>query len=239
MNSFGRLKWEFEPLSTSTTFLDLQITLVQKYPNSKTIHFPSSPQLSPLTIQFKTHQKELNLYLYIPPHSAHPPGTLRSLIHGLLRKYWIQNTNPSDFRNITQLLFNRLCDRGHNPKHLLPLFFQAAQSNDSKLQSNVLNNTPSSSNASEIFIKWRFHPDTISRRTIQQCYASTCEASSADAPHGFRHLPTQHGHILNINKLTIAYTRDRNLRDILIPSKLPSLQKHNASDYLHSPPNGN
>ena len=237
MNSFGHLQWEFEPLSTSTTFLDLHISLIHNNPTSPTLNTTPSLPISPLTIQFKTHQKELNLYLYIPPHSAHPPGTLRSLIHGLLRKYWIQNTNPSDFRRITQLLFQRLCDRGHDPRHLLPLFTQAAHSIDSKLRSIPFNNTTSPSNASEIFLKWRFHPDSISRQTIRRCYASTCETQSPDAPLGFRRLPTKHGHILHIDKLTIAYTRDRNLRDILIPSKLPPLYKQNASDYLQSLPN--
>ena len=218
-------------------FSNDNIFLVRNNPTSPPISTIPLLPTSPLSIQFKTHQKELNLYLYIPPHSAHPPGTLRSLIHGLLRKYWIQNTNPSDFRHITQLLFQRLCNRGHDPKHLLPLFIQAAHSIDSKLRSDPFRNTSSPSNASEIFLKWRFHPDSISCQTIRRCYASTCEAPSPDAPQGLRHLPTQHGHVLRVDKLTIAYTRDRNLRDILIPSKLPLLYKQNASDYLQSPSN--
>ena len=103
MNNFGKLKWTFEPLSNSTTFLDLHITL------------------SSQNISFSTYQKPHNLYLYLPPHSAHPPGIICSLIYGLLRKYWIQNSTTGDFRKMTQLLFQCLVARGHSPNTLLPI----------------------------------------------------------------------------------------------------------------------
>ena len=242
MNSFGQLKWEFETLCTTTIFLDLHITLIPRNSNntlsnvtpSSALHSP--PLHSPLTVKFKTHQKSLNLYLYIPPHSAHPPGVLRSLIHGLLRKYWIQNSDTVDFQNITKLLFQRLCDRGHNPHQLYPLFVNAAKSIDSKQIQNSIVHTPSSSTHNNIFLKWRYHPDGVTRKDIQKIYKSTCENTSDNAPHGFRHLPTTNGATLHISKLTIAYTRDRNLRDILIPSRLPFLQHQNASDLIPTHP---
>ena len=80
MNNFGSVRWEFEPLTTKTTFLDLTITLLLKHTSHRSIDDFYS-------IQFQTFQKPMNLYLYIPPHSAHPPGTIRSLVYNQLRKY--------------------------------------------------------------------------------------------------------------------------------------------------------
>ena len=82
------------------------------------------------SITFSTYQKDHNLYLYLPPHSAHPPGITRSLIHGLIRKYWIQNTHSQDFHKMTKLLFQRLLARGHPENTLRSLFLQAAKNID-------------------------------------------------------------------------------------------------------------
>jgi len=100
LNNFGSLRWNTEPLSTSTTFLDLTLSIV----NGKIIS--------------KTYQKPLNLYLYIPPLSAHPPGCFKGLISGELSRYWSQNTKVSDFIQITSEFIIRLCQRGHQLQDL-------------------------------------------------------------------------------------------------------------------------
>jgi hypothetical protein len=44
---------------------------------------------------FSMYQKEMNLYLYIPPSSANPTDMLLSLIFGRLQAYWIKTTAPN------------------------------------------------------------------------------------------------------------------------------------------------
>ena len=58
VNNFGVLKWEIESVtpSSSVNFLDMTLTIC----NNKIIT--------------KTYQKEINLHLYIPPSSKHPPN---------------------------------------------------------------------------------------------------------------------------------------------------------------------
>jgi len=85
LDQFGQLRWNLEDRTTSTNFLDLHINIVQDQ------------------IQTKTFQKELNLYLYIPPTSAHPSSCFKGLITGELIRYWTQNTQEKDFIHITQL----------------------------------------------------------------------------------------------------------------------------------------
>jgi hypothetical protein len=48
-------------------------------------------------ITIETYQKPMNLYLYIPPLSAHPPSCFKGLIFGEIRRYWLQNT-PEKFQ---------------------------------------------------------------------------------------------------------------------------------------------
>ena len=60
VNSFGNLQWNFEECSKKVTFLDLEIHL-----DHNGLLFAD------------IYEKELNLYLYLPPHSSHSQGVLR------------------------------------------------------------------------------------------------------------------------------------------------------------------
>ncbi len=95
LDSFGLLRWNVENLTHSTTFLDLQIEISQG------------------TIVTRTFQKELNLYLYIPPLSAHPHSCFKGFITGEIIRYWTQNSKTEDFISITTQFLNRLQLRGH------------------------------------------------------------------------------------------------------------------------------
>ena len=63
INNFGMLTWDISEPSTTVDFLDLTITV---QPNGR--------------LTTKTYQKAMNLYQYIPPHSAHPPGMCKGII---------------------------------------------------------------------------------------------------------------------------------------------------------------
>ncbi|EJK45389.1 hypothetical protein THAOC_35999 [Thalassiosira oceanica] len=65
VNDFGILTWEIDELSTSVDFLDLTISITQDG-----------------RLTTKTYQKAMNLYQYIPPHSAHPPGMMKGIVYG-------------------------------------------------------------------------------------------------------------------------------------------------------------
>ena len=61
----GRLRWDFSLQQTTIDFLDLTIMISVGNP-----------------IDTRLYEKALNLYLYLPPASAHPPGVLKGLIYG-------------------------------------------------------------------------------------------------------------------------------------------------------------
>jgi hypothetical protein len=122
LNQFGSLGWNIEPLQHTTNFLDLILTIKNKQ------------------ITTTTYQKPLNLYLYIPPLSAHPSSCFKVLITGEIYRYWLQNTNKADFINITINLILHLLQRGHRMNQILPILQSAATNIDNiNTKSNSIN----------------------------------------------------------------------------------------------------
>jgi hypothetical protein len=146
LNQFGQLRWNLEDHTTSTNFLDLQISII----NDK--------------IEIKTFQKLHNLYFYIPPTSAHPSSCFKGLITGEIVRYWAQNTQVKDFIHITQLFIQRLIQRGHRIEDIIPNLQSAAPTIDNiqgdrrLLQQRV----PSEDT---IHIHWQYHPLDIKKNT--------------------------------------------------------------------------
>ena len=157
MNSFGedpekRLAWEVEEPSDSVNFLDLTISLTLKG-----------------TLSFCTYQKPMNLYTYIPPHSAHPPGVIKGLIHGSIRRFWKCNTLKEYFITVTKEFFQHLISRGHNSDNLQCMFTEAAVYLDATSNSTKSNSkTPDTDRP--IILHQRFHPDQISRRALKETF---------------------------------------------------------------------
>jgi hypothetical protein len=195
LNNWGTLEWVIDTPSHQTVFLDLNISLHNS------------------TITTSTFQKNLNLYLYIPPRSAHPPSCLKGLIAGELRRYWLQN-NTKDFISITTKFLERLTERGHQLDKLTPIFQQAAAT----LVLNLRSTPDIEPDPSTLFIHWEYHPNGIQRKDIRSIYNNIL------APH------------LDYNKMTVAISRPKNLRDILSKSHLttpPNITVQGLIDDLH------
>jgi hypothetical protein len=182
LNNWGTLKWVVEKPSKQTHFLDLNI------------------QIKDSSIRFSTYQKPLNLYLYIPPSSAHPTSCLKGLIRGELQRYWLQN-QPKDFEDLVTRFIERLHARGHSVKTLKNIFLQAALSLDTPRHTlqKCKNHTE---NDNALFIHWTYHPGDLQRQTICCLFDSTL---------------TQHTYH---DKMVVAISRPKNLRDILSKTAL-------------------
>ena len=180
LNNWGKLEWVIEEPSLKTVFLDLNITIHNS------------------NIKTSTYQKEMNIYLYIPLLSSHPPSCFKGLIHGELQRYFTQN-NKDDFIDITTKFIKRLLERvkrllerGHTIETPTPLLLQAA----AKLDSHI----PKESNNSEdstLFIHWIHHPNGLQRCDIRRIYNATLKD------------------VLPYSKMQLAIYRPKNLRNIL------------------------
>jgi hypothetical protein len=190
LNSWGNLEWIIEEPSTKTTFLDLQIELKDN------------------KIYTSTFQKDLNLYLYIPPCSAHPPSCLKGLISGELRHYWLQNSQEN-FINILSKFILRLADRGHNIADLIPLFEQAAIRLNTADTHNITDR-----HRNTLFLHWTYHPDGLQRKDIRDTYNAILK---------------EH---LDYDKMTVAIARPHNLRDLLSQAPLPDSPNLNVQTMI-------
>ena len=69
-------------------------------------------------LKVRTHQKELNRYLYIPFHSHHHLGMFKSFINAELIRYVVTNSDECDFNCMVEKFSQRLCQRGY-PQHMV------------------------------------------------------------------------------------------------------------------------
>ena len=168
----------------------------------------------------------MNLFLYISEHSAHPPGLTNSLISGILEVYWRQNTHKKDFIHTAKLFYERLMKVGHKSKHLNPVFTEVAK----KLHSKSIKNwshTDSPDDKNRIFLHWPFHPKDVSRQKIRDIYESICESPNKNGE-SFKHFTTKSEEIFEVSRMTLAYSRPKNLRDLLSPTKLLETEEINV-----------
>jgi hypothetical protein len=99
----------------------------------------------------------MNLYLYIPPLSAHLPSCFKGLIAGEMRHYWLQN-NVEDFKAILTKFLDCLLARGHTINTPKPIFIQAATSLDSRTLSSAI---MANQKENALYIHRAFHPNGI------------------------------------------------------------------------------
>ena len=78
MNNYPGLRWEFIAPSDKVDFMDLTISI-------------KNGQISA-----SLFEKPLNLHLYIPPHSAHPPGLLPGIVHSTLFRIFTLCSDQND-----------------------------------------------------------------------------------------------------------------------------------------------
>jgi hypothetical protein len=141
LNQFGTLKWNIE--EKNTNFLDLQISIKDN------------------KIHTTTFQKDMNLYTYIPPLSAHSNSCFKGLISGEILRYWCQNSNKKDFINITSLFIQRLVNRGHQINDIVKTIMSAAASINNAATGTYnqsISNQECSNNDNTLYIHWRYHP---------------------------------------------------------------------------------
>jgi hypothetical protein len=202
LNNWGTLKWTCDGHVNDLIFLDLRISITA----SRQIHY-------------RTYQKEQNLYLYIPPGSAHPKNMLFGLVYGRLRAYRLQNTNDNHFVEMAILLARRLCARGYSMHMLLPVFKTAG---DRLTRSDPRHFLPkkdtsergATTSQNPLIFHLKHHPRGITRQQVRTAYTDTI------------------GPLLRDRSLIVAVSRPKNIKDRVCHTRLPDIPGDNPSDHF-------
>ena len=216
MQAYGSLEWEFTDRRKSADFLDLTISVKSNG-----------------TFKTKLFEKELNLYLYIPPHSAHPPGVLRGLITGMTKRIYRLTTDAAYQHSSVIDLFNRLLMRGHQASDILPMFKTALTAANKPLPPPVIT-TGVFETAPPLFFHLPFHPrDVPSSKVIQAAFHTTFYPRKEQPLPDLRNF--ENG-IFRSNRLIVAYHRPYNLRNVLFPRKFKASEDQPVSSFLPTLP---
>ena len=77
------------------------------------------------TIDTTLFEKRLNLHLYIPPPSAHPPGLLPGIMYSTLFRIFTLCSCETNKLQQTKVYFKRLIARGYKGNEIRGLFHKA------------------------------------------------------------------------------------------------------------------
>ena len=165
----------------------------------------------------------MNLYLYLPPTSAHPPDTIKSLIFGSIRAYFIQNTHQRDFYSECVQLAKHLLASGWKWEHLSSLFNEAHAKLLAAGRASLLHIATSrrrnklKTKSETLIFKLPFSPRGVKRQDITVAF----KESGLDK-------------LLPDYRLICAQLRSKNIRDRVCRTTLEDIPQANPSDF----PNG-
>jgi hypothetical protein len=210
--SYGMLNWVFTDLSTSVNFLDLTISI------------------SDNRIVTKIYEKPLNLYLYLPPHSTHPPGLVRGMILGGIGRIYRLTSEHSDRQTSIRAFYRRLRVRGYPAETLRPLFEEGiSRASSTRPVPPVVDDQEE-----RIFLHLPFHPCNPSSQRLQRLFRDVL-LSPPNEP-VLPDLQNYHEAPLRINRMIVAHHRPYNLKNLLFPRKLKEVPTQPVSSIITGPP---
>ena len=202
MNNYPGLTWEFNTPTNKVDFMDLTISITSG------------------NISTSLFEKPLNLHLYIPPHSAHPPVLLPGIVHSTLFRIftlcsdhndWILCTKVS-FRRLlrTKVFFQRLQARGYKSDHIKPLSIKAIA--PAQRYSGPTDRATNDKNT--VILHLPFHLNDPPSHKIQQAWRNTIASPKYHMPLPHMRNPKSRGKC-NIERMIMGYRRPMNLGNLL------------------------
>jgi hypothetical protein len=191
------IQWEFTERSQSIDFMDMALIIQGN------------------SIPSTLFEKKTNLHLYIPPHSAHPPGNLTGLVLGMSYRIRRLCTDPDDIKMKVRQLYNRLRVRGYKPSDLNPIFQRAAEK---ALQHNIPSTPQATPDEPVIFFHVQYHSNGPPSRDIQQAWRDTI--SEPPQCRTLASCRSHNGPPIELRRMIVCYNRAQNLGNLLSYRKI-------------------
>ena len=201
--SVSPLEWKFSPLLLMVAFLDVMVKITDD---------------GQITTQ--VYEKPQNLYLYLPPHSCHAPGITKSLVFGMILRYFrISSDRNAAWKNVRKFL-ERLVERGHSPRYLSRMLriavtrgLHLGRQYKSTRQNKSLGEKP-------LRLHLTYHPNDPAPADIYRLFESTVQYALDSSP--LCDIENKQGAKFGESRLTVVYSRSPNLGNLLSPRKLES-----------------
>ena len=192
MKKYPGFTWELNDPSEHVNFMDLTITIKKG------------------EISTSLFEKPLNLHLYIPPHSAHPPGLLPGIVQGTLFRIFTLCSDHEDRILHTKVFFKRLQAWGYKSDQIKQLFYKAI----SRAKQYSGPTTATENDHSTVIFHLPFHPNDPPSYKIQQAWRDTIASPKYHMP-----LPDMRNQKsrakCNIQRMIISYHRPMNIGNLL------------------------
>lgn len=190
LNVAPGLEWEFSPKSKQVNFMDLTLSIR----NGRIVS--------------TLYEKPLNLHLYIPPISAHPPGLMPGIVFGSLFRIYTLCNDEEDRQVRTRTFFRRLLARGYKSDKLLPLFKKAIERSRVYTGKDTGDNEKKHNNS--VILHLPFHPNDPPSYKIQQAWRECVAEPQYKMPLCNMKNPKTRAKC-GIDRMIIAYKRPMNL----------------------------
>jgi hypothetical protein len=218
INDYHGLEWTFTKRARSVDFMDMIISIQDN------------------GIVTDLFEKKLALYLYIPPHSAHPPGVLTGLVMGQVLRIFRLCSRIEDMQRHIKNFHDRLIRRGYSHLDLLPLFEKAAKNAETFLKKSDEDRAREKrkkieENGKRIFIHLKYHPNDPNSSVIQKVFRECILHPQGEEP--FHELTNQEGRKIPLERLTVCYSNHPNLGKLLSYRKICKRTGLKVSSFLN------
>jgi hypothetical protein len=204
MNEESGLEWVFTERSDTIDFLDLTITI------------------SDGAIRTTLYEKKLDLYLCIPPHSAHPPGVLTGLVLGGIHRIYNLCSDDLDIESHLKRFYHRLIMRGYKRTDLEPHFVKGIEKHRARRQnpSPVTEEVTHCLDDNLTFLHLQFNPGNPPSHALQKLWQETVAAPRGRTK--LQYLTNSKNVLMGTRRMVVAYSRTPNLGNLLSYRRLPS-----------------